>query len=413
MKAEIIAVGTELLLGQIVNTNARYLSEKLAELGIDVYWQTVVGDNDLRIQEALNTALSRADLLIFSGGLGPTMDDLTKETVASVLSLPLEMDIDWENRIVGLFAKTGRTMTDNNRKQALIPQGARLLINDNGTAPGIWLEHGDSVIVMLPGPPRELEPMFAEKVMPLLRKEAGQIILSRVLKVTGIGESAMEEAIADLIRKQTNPTIAPLAKYTEVHLRVTAKTDTREEAEVLLDETEELLHERLGDAIFARNEETMADVIAKMLFATKLTLATAESCTGGLLAHYLTNVSGSSDYFIEGLITYSNRSKINLLGIKPAIIREYGAVSEETALSMAENVRRRADTDLALAVTGIAGPTGGSDQKPVGLVYIALASPDGVSCRRFNFMGKRENIKERAAIASLNILRLYLAKHYG
>lgn len=413
MKAEIIAVGTELLLGQITNTNARYISEKLAELGIDVYWQTVVGDNDSRIREALNTALTRADLVIFSGGLGPTMDDLTKETVADVLSLSLEMDIDWENKIAGFFAKIGRTMTDNNRKQAMIPLGGRILINDNGTAPGIWLEHGDSVIVMLPGPPRELEPMFAEKVMPLLKKEARQIIFSRVLKVTGLGESAMEESIADLIKQQTNPTIAPLAKYAEVHLRLTAKTDTREEAEALLDGTEQLLRQRLGDAIFARNQETMAEVVAVMLFKAKLTLATAESCTGGLLAHYLTNVAGSSDYFLEGLITYSNRSKINLLGIKPAIIREYSAVSEETARAMAENARMRADTDLAVAVTGIAGPSGGSDKKPVGLVYIALASPDGVSCRRFNFFGKRENIKERAAIASLNMLRLYLAKHYG
>ena len=304
-------------------------------------------------------------------------------------------------------------MTDNNRKQAMIPLGGRILINDNGTAPGIWLEHGDSVIVMLPGPPRELEPMFAEKVMPLLKKEARQIIFSRVLKVTGLGESAMEESIADLIKQQTNPTIAPLAKYAEVHLRLTAKTDTREEAEALLDGTEQLLRQRLGDAIFARNQETMAEVVAVMLFKAKLTLATAESCTGGLLAHYLTNVAGSSDYFLEGLITYSNRSKINLLGIKPAIIREYSAVSEETARAMAENARMRADTDLAVAVTGIAGPSGGSDKKPVGLVYIALASPDGVSCRRFNFFGKRENIKERAAIASLNMLRLYLAKHYG
>ena len=309
MKAEIIAVGTELLLGQITNTNARYISEKLAELGIDVYWQTVVGDNDSRIREALNTALTRADLVIFSGGLGPTMDDLTKETVADVLSLSLEMDIDWENKIAGFFAKIGRTMTDNNRKQAMIPLGGRILINDNGTAPGIWLEHGDSVIVMLPGPPRELEPMFAEKVMPLLKKEARQIIFSRVLKVTGLGESAMEESIADLIKQQTNPTIAPLAKYAEVHLRLTAKTDTREEAEALLDGTEQLLRQRLGDAIFARNQETMAEVVAVMLFKAKLTLATAESCTGGLLAHYLTNVAGSSDYFLEGLITYSNRSK--------------------------------------------------------------------------------------------------------
>ncbi len=412
MRAEIIAVGTELLLGQIVNTNARYLSEKLAELGIDVYWQTVVGDNASRIREALNTALARADLVIFSGGLGPTMDDLTKETVADALSLPLIMDAEWDNKVKDFLIKMGFAVTDCCRKQALIPQGSLLLSNSYGTAAGIWLKHNNNVIVLLPGPPGELEPMFAESVLPLLEKEES-IILSRVLKVTGIGESDVESLIEDLVCNQTNPTIAPLAKNTEVHLRLTAKAASRNEAEGLLNETEKTLRLRLGSAVFAIDDETMSDVVARLLFKANLTLSTAESCTGGLLGHLLTNVPDSSKYFLEGLITYSNNSKINLLDIDPVIIRDYGAVSEETARSMAENVRRLSSSDLALAITGIAGPSGATDNKPIGLAYICLASPDFVSCQRFIFAGKRENIKEQAAIASLNMLRLYLVKHYG
>jgi nicotinamide-nucleotide amidase len=414
LRAEIIAVGTELLLGQIANTNARYLSEKLAELGIDVYWHTVVGDNAHRLDEAIGLALSRADLIIFSGGLGPTMDDLTKETVASLLGLALEKNSEWEKHLEERFARLGRQMTDNNRKQALVPGGAVLIENDNGTAPGLWLERADKILVLLPGPPRELEPMFADKIVPRLIKAGdSQVICSRVLKVAGLGESAMEEAIADLLKKQSNPTIAPLVKHTEVHLRITAKAASKEEAVKMLTETEDEIRGRLGLAVYGAGEESMADAVAALLFKKKMTLAVAESCTGGLLSHMLTNVPGSSDYFLEGLVAYSNRSKTDLLNIKGSLLREFGAVSEETARAMAENLRRRAGCDLTMAVTGIAGPTGATDDKPVGLVYIALAGPEGVSCRRFNFWGKRETIKERAAVAGLNMLRLYLARLNG
>lgn len=412
MKTEIIATGTELLLGQIVNSNARFLSEKLAEKGIDVYWHSVVGDNPLRVADAFRLALSRADLILLSGGLGPTMDDLTKETVAEELGLPLEPHTDWEAHMAGLFARMGRTMTGNNRKQALVPRGATLIENDHGTAPGIWLEHDGKVIVLMPGPPRELEPMFAEKVMPML-PGGEKVILSRVLKVAGMGESVMEELIADLLRAQTNPTIAPLAKYAEVHLRLTAKSSRKDEAEKLLDQTEAQLLERLGEAVFARDQETMKDAVARLLLKRNMTLAAAESCTGGLLAHTLTNVAGSSAYFLQGLVTYSNLSKTELLGVKASIVRSFGAVSEEVARTMAENMRRRASSDLAIGITGIAGPTGGTEEKPVGLVYIALAAPDGVSCRRFNFFGNRETIKERAVMAALNTLRLYLLQYNG
>ncbi|MBS3902424.1 MAG: competence/damage-inducible protein A [Dethiobacter sp.] len=412
MKTEIIAVGTELLLGQIANTNARYLSEKLAEKGIDVYWHTVVGDNSERVAEAFRLALTRADLIILSGGLGPTADDLTKETVADVFGLVLEMDEAWEKELEHIFARLERKMTDNNYKQALIPRGARLLVNNHGTAPGIWLEHGGKIVVLLPGPPRELMPMFTEQVLQLLPERNG-VILSRVLKIIGLGESAMEERIADLLANQTNPTIAPLAKHAEVHLRLTAKAATRGLAEVLLDATEFNLLQRLGEAVFARDEETMADKVASLLFKKMMTITVAESCTGGLLAHMLTNVSGSSAYFLQGQVVYSNRSKIELLGLQPELIEKYGAVSEEVARSMAENLRKRSASDLALAITGIAGPTGGNAEKPVGLVFIALAAAEGISCRKFNFIGNRETIKERAVMAALNMLRLYLAEING
>lgn len=412
MKAEIIATGTELLLGQTVNTNARFLSEKLAQKGIDVYWQTVVGDNAQRLEEALRLALSRADLIITSGGLGPTMDDLTKETVAKVLALPLAEDAGWQQRLTEMFNRPGRIMTDNNRKQALVPQGAQLIANDNGTAPGVWLEHQEKIFVMLPGPPRELEPMFSEKVMPLL-PDSGSILLSRTLKIVGIGESSLEDQLADIIAEQTNPTIAPLAKLGEVHLRLTAKARTKEECQQLLDMTDAKLSARLGEAIYARDEQTMVNVVAELLVKNKQTLALAESCTGGYLAHTLTNVAGSSNFFLAGLVTYSNAAKSKLLEIPPEFIEQHDAVSMEVGQAMASNVRRIAQSHLGIGITGIAGPTGGTALKPVGLVYIALATPTTVTVHRFNFLGKRENIKERAVISALNILRLYLIQQLG
>ncbi len=407
MKAEIIATGTELLLGQTVNTNARFLSEKLAQMGIDVYWHTVVGDNAVRLEAALRLALSRSDIIITSGGLGPTMDDLTKETVAKVLQLPLEVNAEWERQLINMFASRGSKMTQNNYKQALLPRGAKLITNDYGTAPGIWLEHRDKIIVLLPGPPRELEPMFIEKIMPLL-PSSGSSLVSRTLKVVGLGESSVEDKLAEIIAAQTNPTIAPLAKLGEVHLRLTAKARSRTECQELLDETEAKLTARLGNAIYARDEQTMGSVVAELLSKNKLSLALAESCTGGYLAHTLTNIPGSSSFFSAGLVTYSNEAKSKLLGIPLQFIEEHDAVSAEVGRAMASQVREVAESDLGLGITGIAGPTGGTADKPVGLVYIALATPTTVTCQRFNFFGKRENIKERAVMSALNMLRLYL-----
>ncbi|NLM45466.1 MAG: competence/damage-inducible protein A [Firmicutes bacterium] len=413
MRAEIIATGTELLLGQIVNTNARFLAEKLAEKGIDVYWQTVVGDNPERLEEAFRLALSRADLVLASGGLGPTMDDLTKETLAKVLGLPLEPHPGWQEYLEQLFARPGfRKMPASNRKQAMLPRGARLIANENGTAPGVWVEKDGKIVVLMPGPPRELEPMFIKHVMPML-PETGSIIMSRVLKVTGLGESLMEELVADLVRTQSNPTIAPLAKQNETHLRISAKAGSREECLRLLAATEEKLLARLGDYVFARDDETMEEVVARLLVAKKYTLAAAESCTGGLLAHTLTNVPGSSAYFLLGLVTYSNAAKEKLLRVPAALLAEEGAVSEVVAKTMAQNARELAQSTLGVGITGIAGPDGGTPEKPVGLVYIGLATPEGVRVKRFNFFGKRENIKERAVHAALNMIRLYLIRQTG
>jgi nicotinamide-nucleotide amidase len=305
-------------------------------------------------------------------------------------------------------------MADSNRKQAMIPQGGQILDNKAGTAPGIWISLDQQSVILLPGPPRELEPMFLEEVAPRLAAlTSGPVIVSRVLRVVGLGESAMEEVITDLVSSQNNPTIAPLAQQTEVHLRLTAKADTQDEAARLLDGLDVKLRERLGLAVLERDEETIMKAVANQLIRKKMTLATAESCTGGLLSHMLTNVPGSSAYFLQGTVVYSNRAKMELLGIRPEMLREHGAVSEETARAMAESARRRASSDLAVAITGIAGPDGGTEEKPVGLVYIALAAPDHTDCRRFNFWGKRENIKEWAAVTALNMVRLYLARTEG
>jgi nicotinamide-nucleotide amidase len=335
------------------------------------------------------------------------MDDLTKETVAKVLQLPLEVNAEWERQLINMFASRGSKMTQNNYKQALLPRGAKLITNDYGTAPGIWLEHRDKIIVLLPGPPRELEPMFIEKIMPLL-PSSGSSLVSRTLKVVGLGESSVEDKLAEIIAAQTNPTIAPLAKLGEVHLRLTAKARSRTECQELLDETEAKLTARLGNAIYARDEQTMGSVVAELLSKNKLSLALAESCTGGYLAHTLTNIPGSSSFFSAGLVTYSNEAKSKLLGIPLQFIEEHDAVSAEVGRAMASQVREVAESDLGMGITGIAGPTGGTADKPVGLVYIALATPTTVTCQRFNFFGKRENIKERAVMSALNMLRLYL-----
>lgn len=414
MRAELISTGTELLLGQILNTNARYLGQRLALLGIDVYFQTTVGDNETRLAEALKVAIDRADLLIVTGGLGPTEDDLTKETIAKMLGLKLITDEKSLVRIRQFFDLRGRAMPESNKKQALLPEGATLIPNRMGTAPGAILETDGKIIVILPGPPVEMQPMFTETVEPYILKKSGKnkaVIVSKVLKILGLGESTVEERIKDLVDNQTNPTIAFLAPRGEVYIRLTAKAKTKAEATKLTGVIEHVIRKRLGDFVYGTDEDTMETVVAGLLKKHNLSLSTAESCTGGMIAERLTDVPGVSENFMYGVISYSNDSKIQLLGVSPLILEKHGAVSEETAMEMVRGVRQACGTDLAVSVTGIAGPGGGTPEKPVGLVYIGFADHDSTIVQRYLFAGDREVIRWQTANVALNILRRYLIKH--
>lgn len=408
MNAEIIGVGTELLLGQIVNTNAQYLSRKLSEIGINVFFHTVVGDNRTRILETLKIAAARSDLIITTGGLGPTMDDLTKETVAEFLGLKLKLHAPSENHIRKFFEKRNRTITDNNLKQAFFPEGSKILPNENGTAPGAMISNKGKTYIILPGPPYELEPMFENYVIPYLEMMTGQRIVSKVLKIFGMGESMVEEKIKDLLIEQSNPTIAPLAQYGEVTLRLTAKCSRPENGYLMMQPIERKIRRRLGDVIYGYNEDQLETVVASLLKEKNKTVSIAESCTGGLISDLLTNIPGISKHFKAGMVTYSNESKIKHLNVNQQTLITYGAVSEQTASEMALGIAEAAEVDIGLAVTGIAGPDGGSAVKPVGLVYIAIASGRTVKVEKYLLNGDRVRIKYTAAKTALDLLRRIL-----
>lgn len=409
MKAEIIAVGSELLLGQISNTNAQLISKALQGIGIDVFYHTCVGDNEERIKRVFKIAMERSDIIIFTGGLGPTTDDLTKETVASFLKLPLILDEPSLEKIKTYFEKRGKSMTQNNYKQALIPKGAIPIANKNGTAPGVLLKHGEKIIVMLPGPPFEMEPMLKESIIPYLARLSQKTIYSRVLKFYGIGESLLEEKIKDLIVGQSNPTIAPLAKMGEVTLRITAKAQDLEMAEKMIKPIEERIKERVGEYLYGYDEDRIENIVAAILMSRKITISVAESCTGGLLANKLTNIPGISEVFDRGVVSYSNKSKQDLLYVKGESIERYGAVSEQVAKEMAEGIRVASGTDIGVSITGIAGPSGGTREKPVGLVYIGFADSNKTVVEKHLFTGDRTVIKERAAGAALHMIRKMLS----
>ena len=408
MNAEIIGIGSELLLGQIANTDAQFLSGQLSTLGIDVYWHTVVGDNHNRIIEALKIASARSDIIITTGGLGPTMDDLSKETLAEFLGLELEMHQPSLQKIQDYFQALGREMTESNQKQALFPKEALVLKNDNGTAPGAIMKKDKKIYIVLPGPPSELQPMFINEVIPFLRGKSGNGIYSQVLRIFGIGESSVESKVIDILEKQRNPTIAPLAGSGEVTLRITAKASTKREAEVLIQPVREQIEERLGDAVYGYDEDTLEGIVLGSLKERGFHLGLAESCTGGYISNLITNVPGASDILLESCITYSNEAKIKRLGVSADTLKTYGAVSHQTAGEMAEGIRRTSGADIGAAVTGIAGPGGGSLQKPVGLVYIAIAGPDGTHAKELRLSGNRQRIKGGSALHLLNWLRLYL-----
>ncbi len=402
MRAELVMIGTELT----IDTNASILARELAKLGVDLFYKSTVGDNWLRVIEVLSRALSRADLVITSGGIGPTLDDLTREAVAATTNRPLQLDEEALKTIQGYFSQRNRIMTDNNRKQAYLPEGAQVIANHWGTAPGILLEVDNKTIICLPGVPRELKGMLETEVIPYLAKRnKQQTLLSRTLKFTGIGESQLVEQIENQLVTQSNPTIAPYASIGEVRLRITAKATTPELAEELIKPVENQLISELFEYYYGADDQTLEMVIGAKLAARQEMLAIAESCTGGLISDRVTNVSGSSVYFNRGLIVYSNQAKVELLGVEPQLLAKYGAVSAEVALAMAKGVCERSGTDWGLSVTGIAGPDGGTPEKPVGLVHMAVAYKGNTKAQVHYFKGSREEIKFSASQAALNLLR--------
>lgn len=415
MVAELITVGTELLLGNIVNTNASFLAEKCAMLGLSLYYQTTVGDNALRLEETLQLAISRADVIILTGGLGPTQDDLTKEVTAKVMEKELVEDIHTKERIIEYFKNSQiKEIAENNWKQALVLKGAKVVDNSNGTAPGIIIEENGKTIILLPGPPDELIPMFMEDIYPYLNKLQPEIILSQMVKLCDIGESTAETMISDLIKEQSNPTIAPYAKIGEVHLRVTAKAKDEEEAKKLIKPIVKDLKARFGKNVYTTNEdETLEEAVVKLLAKHELTVTTAESCTGGMLAARLVNVSGVSQVFRQGFVTYSNKAKRKILSVQKSTLKKYGAVSEKTAKEMAKGGVFATDSDICVAITGIAGPEGGTEEKPVGLVYISCYINDKVTVREFHFKGNRSKVREQTVVKALTLLRECILEVYG
>ncbi len=412
MRAEIIAVGTELLLGQIVGTNEVYLARHLAALGIDVFFMQTVGDNPARVQDAVRLALSRADLLLMTGGLGPTEDDLTVAAVGAVLGEELVRNEAVAEEVRRFFERRGRVPPASVYKQALLPRSARPIPNARGTAPGVHVERDGQMIFLMPGVPHEMEGMMEGYIIPYLRQQGlqGTTIQSRVLRVTGEGESAVEERIIDLLHGAA-PTIAPYAKLGEVHLRLTAKGNPTDVAQAL-DAGEARVRERLGALVYGTDEQTLEEVVGALLVARKLTVAVAESCTGGLVAQRLTNVPGSSAYFLGGVVAYSNDSKAHLVGVAPELLAAHGAVSGPVAEAMAEGIRTVMGSALGVSATGIAGPSGGTPEKPVGLVFLGLADGDGGRSVRLMLgpEGGRAGIRHLAAQAALNLLRRHVLR---
>jgi nicotinamide-nucleotide amidase len=407
MTVELITVGTEILLGNIVNTNAAYLSGQLARIGMSVYNQQVVGDNRERLEAALRLALGRADVVILTGGLGPTEDDLTRDVVSGVMECPLAEDAAVRGRIEKMLNNSiyKDNIPDSNYRQAMVPQGAVVIDNDNGTAPGLIIEKGDNTVIMLPGPPDELVPMFSDKIAPYLSARNPQVIYSRMVRLCGQGESQVEEAIRDLVDSQGNLTIATYARPGLVDVRITAGAQDEQAAKDLVKPLVKELKNRFKEDVYSTDEdERMEDVVVKLLRKRGLKLMTAESCTGGLIAGRIVNVSGASEIFGQGLVTYSNKAKRKLLGVDKALIKKCGVVSKEVAKEMAKGGIMSSDADICVSVTGVAGP-GESDGKPAGLVYIGCYYKDKVTVREYQFKGNRQKVREQAVVMALDLVR--------
>ena len=406
LTAEIIAIGSELLAPDRTDTNSLWLTERLNLLGIEVKLKTIVGDDDARLEETIKDAARRSKVVITTGGLGPTEDDITRKITARALGKRLLLDEAVLDEIKKRFQGFGVAMPERNSRQAMVIEDAEVLPNPNGTAPGMFIDHQGTAIVLLPGPPREMQPMFTNHVASRLESRAGNVrVVRRMLRVVGLGESAVDEKIAPVYTKYDNPQTTILFNQSEIEIHLTARGRTEEEANALLDRVVLEIEERLGNAIFSFAGEKMEEVVGLKLSVGGYTIATAESCTGGLLAERLTEIPGSSKYFIEGVVTYANDAKTRTLGVEPVLLLEHGAVSAPVAEAMAEGIRKRADTDFGLSITGIAGPSGGTEEKPVGTVFIAISSEAGTESKKFKFPGDRHLIRWRASQAALEMLR--------
>jgi competence/damage-inducible protein CinA-like protein len=420
LSAEIIAIGSELLSPNRSDTNSLWLTDQLNRIGIDVKLKTIVGDDDARLEEVVKDAVKRSRVVITTGGLGPTEDDITRKVVARALGRRLSLDENVLEEIRARFQSFGVNMPQRNSRQAMVIDGAEVLPNPNGTAPGLYLEVSESAgrtlpdgrvsagcsIALLPGPPREMKPMFENHVLSRITKLAGETrFATRLLRVTGMGESAVDEKISPIYSRYENPQTTILFNSSEIEIHLRAHGRTEADADALLDDLSLKIEKALGNSAFSFRGETMEEVIGRRLSMTEFTLAVAESCTGGLIAQRLTSIPGSSKYFLEGVVTYSNESKTRLLGVDRKVIKEFGAVSQQVARDMARGVRHKAKTDFGLAVTGIAGPGGGTEEKPIGLVYIALADDAHTEHKRFVIPGDRELIRWRASQAALDMLR--------
>lgn len=411
MNAEIIAVGSELLTPERTDTNSLWLTQKLNDIGIEVKLKSIVGDDEGRLEETIRDAVKRSDVVITTGGLGPTEDDITRQVSARALNRELEYRTDLEEHLRERFRGWGREMPEINKRQAFVIAGSEILPNPNGSAVGMYLEHDSKHVAIFPGPPREMQPMFENFVFDKLRAAAGGVAVNRrVLKVSGYGESALDETIAPIYTEYSEVQTSILFNKSEVDVQMAIRSDDFAAGNAILDELQAKIVAKLGVAVFSVRNETMEEVVGRLLRDAGKTISVAESCTGGLIGSRLTDVPGSSSYFIEGAITYSNESKIRALNVSKTLLAQFGAVSAETAAAMAEGMRERARTDFAISVTGIAGPDGGTDEKPVGLVYVGFADSAGSKSLKLNIPGDRYLVRWRSSQAALDYLRRKLLK---
>lgn len=413
LSAEIIAVGSELLTPEKTDTNSLWLTEKLNEIGVEVMLKTIVGDDGQRLEEAIRDAVKRSDIVITTGGLGPTEDDITRPVSARAVGRELVYHEELETQLRERFRRWGREMPEINKRQAYVIDGADILPNPNGSAAGMLLRLDQKFVVILPGPPREMKPMFGNYVLSALREKSGKEITRRkVIKVSGLGESAVDEAISPIYKSYANVQTSILFNKSEVEVHLATRATNEEDAHLVMNEIADRIEQTIGKAVFSLDGETMEEVVGKLLLASNKTVSVAESCTGGLIGMRLTDVPGSSAYFVEGAVTYSNESKMRSLGVPESVLNEFGAVSTETAEVMASGIRERSGTDYAISVTGIAGPDGGSEEKPVGTVCIGYADSSMTKSVRLIFPGDRYLIRWRSSQAALDYLRRQIIKKH-